>query len=103
MNSLWAISKGSIDVCTEWYYPRSVATITCKIPDELNARLEAEAARKLRPKSALVREALEHSLKGRVSESGKSAFDKLKDLCGIIKDGPSDVSTNPKYMDDFGR
>ena len=32
-----------------------------------------------------------------------SAHDLLKDLCGIYKDGPSDLSTNPKYFDDFGR
>jgi predicted DNA-binding protein len=80
-----------------------MTTITCKIPDELNAQLEAEASRKLLPKSALVREALERSFKHRRMASQQTAFDRVKDLCGIIKDGPKDISTNPKYMNDFGK
>jgi len=80
-----------------------VTTITCKIPDELNEQLEAEATRKLLPKSALVREALERALKRPRKKQGKTSYDRVKDLCGIIKDGPTDMSTNPKYMKDFGR
>jgi len=74
-----------------------MVTITCKIPAELNKRLEAEASRKMLSKSALVREALDRYLK----RSRQSAFDRVEDLCGIIKDGPTDMSTNPKYMDGF--
>ena len=92
-----------IDYCTWSYYLFTVTTITCKIPDELNEQLEAEASRKLLPKSALVREALERSLKHRKDVRSKTAFDRVKGLCGIIKDGPADVSTNPKYMKDFGK
>jgi len=80
-----------------------MATITCKIPDELNEQLEAEAARKMLPKSALVREALERSFKRPRQARQQTAFDRVKDLCGIIKDGPADMSTNPKYMDGFGK
>jgi len=80
-----------------------MTTITCKIPDELNEQLEAEASRKLLPKSVLVREALERSLKHRKESRGKTAFDRVKNLCGIIKEGPTDLSTNPKYMKDFGK
>jgi len=32
---------------------------------------------------------------------GKSAYDIMKDLCGVF-DGPGDLSTNPKYMEGFG-
>ena len=78
-----------------------MVTITCKIPEDLNERLEEEAARKMLPKSSLVREALEHLLKRQRSK--KTAFDRVKNLCGIIKDGPSDMSTNPRYMDGFGK
>lgn len=80
-----------------------MVTITCKIPAELNEQLEAEASRKMLPKSALVREALERSLKRPRREHQQMAFDQIKDLCGIIKDGPADMSTNPRYMDDFGK
>jgi len=79
-----------------------MTTITCKIPDDLNAQLEAEAARKLLPKSAVVREALERTLSHRKGPARKTAFDLVKNLCGIVKDGPKDMSTNPKYMKDFG-
>jgi len=79
-----------------------MTTITCKIPDDLNARLEAEAARKLLPKSALVRDALERSLKHRKGSPRQTAFDSVKNLCGIVRGGPADISTNPKYMKDFG-
>jgi hypothetical protein len=79
-----------------------MTTITCKIPDDLNARLEAEAGRKLLPKSAVVREALERSLKQPKASRRQTAFDLVKNLCGIVKGGPGDMSTNPKYMKDFG-
>jgi len=80
-----------------------VVTITCKIPDELNERLEAEATRAMLPKSALVREALKQSFKRPRQPRKKTAFDRVRDLCGIVKDGPSDMSTNPKYIDGFGK
>lgn len=79
-----------------------MAIITCKIPDTLNARLEAEASRKLLSKSALVREALERSL-GTPKPAKQTAFKRMKHLCGIVEDGPRDLSTNPKYMKDFGK
>jgi predicted DNA-binding protein len=79
-----------------------MVTITFKIPNELYERLRAEAARKKVPKSALVREALEQSLKQR-SVRAKTAFDRVKKLCGIVTNGPADMSANPKYMAGFGR
>lgn len=80
-----------------------MVTITCKIPDDLNEKLEAEATRKLLSKSVLVREALQRSLKRPSKRRQQTAFDRLKTLCGIIKDGARDVSTNPKYMKSFGK
>ncbi len=80
-----------------------MVTITCKIPDELNERLEAEASRAMLPKSVLVREALNRSLNRPRQRARRTAFDRVKNLCGIIKDGPTDMSTNPKYMDGFGK
>ena len=81
----------------------AMTTITCKIPEALNEQLEAEASRKLLPKSALVREALERSLSHCRKMPRETAFDRVKGLCGMIKDGPADMSTNPKYMKDFGK
>lgn len=80
-----------------------MVTITCKISDSLNEQLETEASRRLLPKSAIVRKALERSLKSSSHKGEKSAFESVKDLCGIIKDGPADMSANPKYLDGFGK
>ena len=32
-----------------------------------------------------------------------SAFDLMKDGCGIIRSGVTDLATNPKHLEDFGR
>jgi hypothetical protein len=55
------------------------------------------------PKSVLVREALNRSLNRPRQRARRTAFDRVKNLCGIIKDGPADMSTNPKYRDGFGK
>lgn len=80
-----------------------MATITCKIPEELNQLLEAEALRQLVPKSALVRKALERCLKNGSKTLKASAFDQVRELCGVIKEGPRDLSSNPIYMEGFGQ
>ncbi len=80
-----------------------MVTITCKLPEELNERLEAAASRAMLPKSALVRDALARSLARPRRRPKRTAFDRFKDLCGIVKHGPSDMSTNPKYMAGFGK
>lgn len=36
------------------------------------------------------------------TEASPTLFDRVKDLAGIIKDGPSDLSTNPVYLKDYG-
>ena len=75
-------------------------TITCKIPDEVSARLEAAARRRRIPKSQIIREALVANLKK--NKSKPSAYDLMKDVCGIIKGGPKDYASNPKYLKGFG-
>lgn len=32
-----------------------------------------------------------------------SMLEKMKPYIGIIEDGPTDLSTNPKHMEDFGK
>jgi hypothetical protein len=50
-----------------------------------------------------VRDALARSLARPRRRPKRTAFDRFKDLCGIVKHGPSDMSTNPKYMAGFGK
>lgn len=87
---------------------------TIDLPDELFRRAKSEAALRGRKFKDLVEEGLRAVIdKPNASDDeGQSsapkpkkvtAHDLLKDLCGIIKDAPPDLATNPKYFDDFGR
>lgn len=86
--------------CVIPYYHKSMPTITCKIPDDVSAHLEAAARQRRVPKSQIVREALAASLKK--TKSKLSAFDLMKDACGIIKGGPKDYASHPRHLKDFG-
>jgi hypothetical protein len=85
---------------------------TIDIPDQLFRRAKSEAALRGRKLKDLVEEGLRLVLEGGKEGSDSltpsrhrkpSAHDLLKDLCGILDGGPSDLATNPKYFDDFGR
>ena len=77
-----------------------MTTITCKIPDEVRARLEAAARQRRVPKSQIVREAIVASLKRK--KPLVSAFDLIKDACGIIKGGPKDYASHRRHLKGFG-
>jgi predicted DNA-binding protein len=78
-----------------------MTTITCKIPEELDARLEAVARRRRVPKSTIVREALEQRLKHSRHAAALTAYDLAKPVCGTLR-GASDLATNRKYMEGLG-
>ncbi len=79
-----------------------MASVSLKLPAQLMAKLNAEAKQRRTTKSAVLREALEaHFANGR-RKPRVSAYDLVKDLCGVFE-GPRDLSTNPKYMRGFGR
>lgn len=77
-----------------------MTTITCKIPDEVRAHLEAAARQRRVPKSQIVREAIVASL--RKKKPSVSAFDLIKDACGIIKGGPKDYASHRRHLKGFG-
>lgn len=77
-----------------------MTTITCKISDDVSAHLEAAARQRRVPKSQIVREALAASF--RKAKPKVSAFDLIKDACGIIKGGPKDYASHPKHLKGFG-
>jgi len=80
-------------------------TLTVKLPEELAIRLEKRAKRLGVSKSSLLRESLERDLGGGngVVEEEPSAYDLMKDGCGCVDSGVTDLATNPKYMEGFGR
>lgn len=79
-----------------------VKTITVKLPRPLAARLSARVKKQQSTQSALVREALERYLQEDNERRGPSFLDLAKDLAGCI-DGPEDLSSNKKHLQDYGR
>ena len=87
---------------------------TVDIPDELFRRTKSEAALCGRKLKDLVAEGLrlvldqekppaESEKKPSRSPRPGSLHDLMKEWCGVSDEGPPDLSTNPKYFDDFGR
>ena len=77
-------------------------TITTKLPPDLDAWLAAEARSRRTSKSTIVRESLE-AIRGMAGKNKTvSFFDMTRDLLGCF-DGPGDLSTNPKYMKNYGK
>jgi len=90
---------------------------TVDIPDELFRRAKSKAALRGRKLKHLVEEGLRLVLEEQQPVLGKSPsrkkqhlkprpgslHEKMQKFCGIIKDGPEDLASNPKYLDDYGR
>ena len=85
---------------------------TVDIPDELFRIAKTKAAFEGRKLKDLIAEGLRLVLaKPGDAETPKetavkpkvSVHDLLKEWCGMYDEGPTDLSTNKKYFDDFGR
>ena len=77
-------------------------TLTVKVPEELDLKLAAVAAKRRESKSALIRAALDHIIKSSETVTPNSCLDLAKDLIGSVK-GPSDLSYNKKHLKGYGR
>jgi predicted DNA-binding protein len=79
-------------------------TLSIKVPKAVKLRLKAVAkARKVRP-SVLLREALDQVLAGHSTLGRTSCYDLCSDLFERLEaGGPRDLSTNKKYMENFGK
>ena len=62
-----------------------MTTITCKIPERLDAQLEAEAKQRRVSKSTIVRQALEKNLNGKKTKHRATAWDLAGHLAGSVK------------------
>lgn len=74
-------------------------TISVKVPREVSARLVRLARARKTTVSAVVRDAIERydaPMKGSFLEAAAK-------YVGCLKGGPGDLTTNPKYMEDFGK
>ena len=77
-------------------------TISFKLSAELLAELEREAKAKRVPKSVVVRESLETTLRPRARGRRSSCFDLAGGLAGSVTGLPRDLAHNSKYMEGFG-
>ena len=71
-------------------------TVSLKLPDDLDAKVEALARKRHVPKSQVIREAISS-----YAVSEMSVLDLMGDLVGCVSGAP-DLSQNPKYMEGFG-
>ncbi len=78
-------------------------TVTVKLPESLAARLDAMAKRHQSSKSVLIRDALEAFLQDGKRASNLSCYELTSDLAGCLSSGVGDLSSNKKYLEDFGR
>ena len=76
-------------------------TISLKLPDAIDARLEARAKRLGKTKSAITREALDQFL-DESPTSDVSCLDLVRDLVGTAR-GPGDLASNKKHLRGYGR
>jgi len=76
--------------------------ISVRVEPALRKKLGRIARRFGKSESELVRDVLSEFCQ---RDSGQSAYDLAKraGIIGMIKDAPPDLSTNPKYMEGFGR
>jgi hypothetical protein len=77
-------------------------TISVKVPEDLDLKLTAVAAKRRETKSALIRAALDHIVKSSEAVTPNSCLDLAKDLIGSVE-GPSDLSYNKKHLKGYGR
>ena len=77
-------------------------TLTVKVPEELDLKLSAVAAKRRESKSALIRAALDHIVKSSEAITPNSCLDLAKDLSGSVE-GPSDLSYSNKHLKGYGR
>ena len=78
---------------------------TVEMPDDLYRRAKAEAALRGRKLKDLVEEGLRLVLETpRTGDGTKpSLHDLMKDSCGVVDSGVSDLGSNPKHLKGFGR
>ena len=83
-------------------------TITIKVPDFLNASLDAEAVSRKLTKSEIVRELLTRTLTAgtktaRSKTARPSLHERLRKYQGAGAAGVKDLASNPAHLADYGR
>ena len=77
-------------------------TLTLKVPEILEARLNILARKRKSTKSKIIREAIISYLSQEKPSSSGSFLEMADDLTGIVE-GPSDLSFNKAHLKGYGR
>jgi len=77
-------------------------TVSLKLPEDLDARLESAARRRSWSKSEVVRRALARFLPSDERSAGPSFADQAASVIGCLE-GPEDLSSNPRHLRGYGR
>jgi hypothetical protein len=77
-------------------------TLTVKVPEMLDLKLAAVAAKRGESKSNLIRTAIISILKENKAVIPNSCLDMAKDLVGSVE-GPSDLSCNKRHLKGYGK
>ena len=77
-------------------------TLTVKVPEKLDLKLAAVAAKRGESKSNLIRTAIESILNANEAIALNSCLDMAKDLVGSVE-GPSDLSYHKKHLKGYGK
>lgn len=88
------------------YYLSRMKTITIKLPDFLNASLDATAASRKQTKSAIVRDLLIAAMPAHPVSRKRvrpSLHERLQKYQGAGATGVKDLASNPKHLDGYGR
>lgn len=80
-----------------------MTTLSIKVPDKLVAQLDHAAKVRRKSRSALVREALIEKAASLSNANALSLLDRTRDVCGAGFSGLGDLSSNPRYFDDFAK
>jgi hypothetical protein len=81
---------------------------TVELPDDLFRKAKAAAALRGRKLKDLIEDGLRRVLESPEEDRPAHArprtlHDLMKEYCGIVETGSSDLATNPDHMEDFGR
>lgn len=77
-------------------------TISLRLTDTLLRKLERAAGERGQSKSDVIRSAIEQYLNGEQTIVPGSLLEAAKPWIGCVA-GPGDLSTNPMYMEGFGK
>jgi hypothetical protein len=80
-----------------------IETLSIRLSKPERVALRTAARRGKISQGQLVRRALRAYGVVPKDKAAPSAYDLVRDLIGKYKDGPGDLSTNPKYLEGLGR